>query len=130
MSHTARCAGTRWRSLRSVFRVESPRAAIVFLDRILIMKRDLIRFALIIGAVAAMASSRAAAAQDDGFKSIFDGKTLTGWDGNPEHWSVEDGAITGQATKAQAMKHNTFIIWRQGELDDFELKAEFRLMGG
>jgi len=28
----------------------------------------------------------------DGFKPIFDGKTLAGWDGNPELWSVEDGA--------------------------------------
>ena len=32
----------------------------------------------------------------DGFKPLFDGKTLAGWDGNPELWSVEDGALTGK----------------------------------
>ena len=33
-----------------------------------------------------------------GFKSLFNGKDLTGWDGNPKLWSVKDGAITGQTT--------------------------------
>src|SRR4029079_10388352 len=75
-------------------------------------------------------SPGANAAEDDGFKSIFDGKSLNGWDGDPEHWSLEDGAITGKAEKAKPMKANTFIIWRQGEVDDFELKAEFRIQGG
>ena len=37
-------------------------------------------------------------AQDDGWVSIFDGKTLDKWDGNPEFWRVEDGTITGQTT--------------------------------
>ena len=36
-----------------------------------------------------------AIADDDGFTSIFDGKTLDGWDGNPKLWSVQDGTITG-----------------------------------
>ncbi|HPP53433.1 MAG TPA: hypothetical protein PK777_10810, partial [Thermoguttaceae bacterium] len=35
---------------------------------------------------------------EKGFVSIFDGKTLNGWDGNPELWRVEDGTITGQTT--------------------------------
>jgi hypothetical protein len=30
-----------------------------------------------------------------GFRPLFNGKDLTGWDGNPELWSVEDGAIVG-----------------------------------
>ena len=34
-------------------------------------------------------------AAEEGFKSIFNGNDLTGWDGRPQHWSVEDGAITG-----------------------------------
>ncbi len=72
----------------------------------------------------------AVAADDDGYKSLFDGKTLAGWDGDPEHWSIEDGAITGKAAKAKPMKHNTFIIWRQGELDDFDLTLEYRIFGG
>ena len=36
----------------------------------------------------------------DGWTSIFDGKTLDKWDGNPDFWRVEDGTITGQTTDA------------------------------
>ena len=31
----------------------------------------------------------------EGYVSIFDGKTLDGWDGNPKFWRVADGAIVG-----------------------------------
>ena len=37
-----------------------------------------------------------AAEKEAGFKSLFNGKDLTGWDGNPKLWSVKDGALTGQ----------------------------------
>ena len=70
-------------------------------------------------------------AEDEGFKSIFDGKTLKGWDGNPELWRAEDGAITGQTTPEKPTKGNTFIIWREGStVDDFELKLEYKIVGG
>ncbi|GAG22114.1 unnamed protein product, partial [marine sediment metagenome] len=62
------------------------------------------------------------ASAEDGFESIFDGKTLDGWDGNPKFWRVEDGAITGQTTEENPTDGNTFIIWRHGETTDFELK--------
>lgn len=52
-------------------------------------------------------------ADDDGWQTIFDGKTLDGWDGNPDFWRVEDGTITGQTTAAKPTKGNTFIIWRK-----------------
>ncbi len=55
-------------------------------------------------------SANAFAAEKD-FVSIFDGKTLKGWDGNPELWSVEDGAITGKTNKDKPLKSNSFIIW-------------------
>ena len=70
---------------------------------------------------------QAAAADDEGFRSIFDGKTLEGWDGNPKLWRVEDGLITGETTKENPTKGNTFLIWRGGKPADFELKAEFRM---
>ena len=35
---------------------------------------------------------------DPGFTPIFDGVTLAGWDGDPNFWRVEDGAITGEPT--------------------------------
>jgi type 1 glutamine amidotransferase len=67
---------------------------------------------------------------DDGFKPIFDGKTLNGWDGDPQFWKVEDGAITGQTTSANDLDYNTFIVWLGGDLDDFELTLEYRIMSG
>ena len=77
-----------------------------------------------------VASSGSAAAADDGFESIFDGKTLKNWNGNPKFWSVKDGAITGQTTKANPTRGNTFIIWKGGETGDFELKLQYKLGGG
>ena len=62
-----------------------------------------------------------------GFEPIFDGKTLTNWDGDPAYWKVQDGAIVGETTEANALKENTFIIYRGGEPADFELKVEFRI---
>ena len=56
---------------------------------------------------------------------IFNGKDLTGWDGDPKTWHVKDGAIccSGKAG-------NTWLIWRGGELKDFELRLQFRHLSG
>jgi hypothetical protein len=64
---------------------------------------------------------------DEGFAPIFDGKTLTGWDGDPKYWRVEDGCIVGEITPATIVKRNTFLIWRGGTPGDFELKVEYRI---
>ena len=82
--------------------------------------------ALVILAIAFGNASNA----DEGFKTIFDGKSLKNWDGNPKFWRVEDQAITGQTTSDNPTKGNTFIIWRGGETGDFELKLEYRIIGG
>jgi len=66
-------------------------------------------------------------ADHTGFTQIFDGTSLSGWDGDPAFWKVEGGAIVGQSTAANPVKQNTFIIWRGGEPKDFELKVEFRM---
>jgi hypothetical protein len=68
------------------------------------------------------------AAQD--FVPIFDGKTLSGWDGDPKLWRAENGALVGETTPATIPKQNSFLIWRGGAPADFELKAEYRLTGG
>ena len=75
--------------------------------------------------------------QDDAdWKSLFDGKSLAGWDGDPKFWSVKDGAITGTTTKENPTKGNTFIIYTgdnadnvEKEFGDFELKLTFRIEG-
>ena len=61
-----------------------------------------------------------------GYESIFDG-TLKNWDGDPKIWRVEDNAIVGETTKDNALKLNTFIIYRGDKPKDFELKLEFRM---
>ena len=62
--------------------------------------------------------------------SIFDGKTLEGWDGREGFWTVEDGAITGTTTAENPTKGNTFIIWTGGDVANFELNLKFRIVGG
>ena len=65
----------------------------------------------------------------EGFVSIFDGKSLNGWDGDTNFWRVENGEIVGETTPEKPMKLNSFLIWRGGTVRDFELKLEFRLNG-
>lgn len=61
-----------------------------------------------------------------GMKSLFNGKDLSGWDGDPRLWSVKDGVIHGETAEANAAKGNTFIIWKDGTTKDFELRLSFR----
>jgi hypothetical protein len=63
----------------------------------------------------------------DGYKQIFDGTSLKGWDGDPKFWRVEGGAIVGETTAEKTLTENTFVIWRGGEPADFELKLEYRI---
>ena len=63
-----------------------------------------------------------------GEKKIFNGKDLTGWKGVPEFWSVQDGCITGHTTKEQMVAENTFLVWQEGEVGDFELTCKFKLV--
>ena len=63
-------------------------------------------------------------AQD--FQSIFNGKDLSGWQGDKELRTVKDGVITGVTNKDAPIAHNKFIIW-DGVVKDFTCKALFRL---
>ena len=63
---------------------------------------------LTFAALAALAFNTVAA--EEGFKPLFNGKDLTGWEGRKEHWTVEDGAITGSTSKENPAKGNNFLI--------------------
>jgi hypothetical protein len=65
-----------------------------------------------------------------GEQVLFNGKDLEGWDGNPIHWSVEYGAIVGVNTKENPTKGNTFLIWKGGNLKDFDLTLECKIDSG
>ena len=76
-----------------------------------------------------LAAATFAQAED---RQLFNGKDLTGWEGNPKLWSVENGAITGKtANEGDAkIKHNTFLVWKGGTVDDFELTFKYRIEKG
>ncbi len=67
---------------------------------------------------------------------VFNGTDLTGWEGNKDLWSVQDGAITGITPpdpadpKKGLIKHNTFLVWKGGTVGDFELTFQYRIEKG
>ena len=60
---------------------------------------------------------------------LFDGVTLEGWQGDPVHWHVESGSIVGSIPPGKTLNKNTWLVYRGGELNDFELNLKFRLTG-
>ena len=90
----------------------------------------------IITSVAALLVSVTMHAQDvePGFKSLFNGKDLTGWAGRTNHWAVEDGVITGTTSKENPAKGNNFLIAKQDGtnnliVDDFEIRFSYKFGG-
>jgi hypothetical protein len=67
----------------------------------------------------------AAAFAADGFKPLFNGKNLDGWDGDPRLWSVKDGVIVG-STEGVTLEHNEFLITKQ-TYSNFILRADMKL---
>jgi len=78
-------------------------------------------------ALVALMTGRLWAADEEGFRSIFNGKDLTGWDAKPGWWTVEDGALTAESTPEKPCKKCNYLVWKGGEPADFELTADFRL---
>ena len=61
-------------------------------------------------------------------KKLFDGETLTGWEGDIRHtWSIEDGAIVGGSLD-RSVPRNQFLCTTRA-YGDFELKVKFKLLG-
>jgi hypothetical protein len=79
--------------------------------------------------LSALMAQQIPALDESGFQTIFDGKSLAGWDGDPQFWRVENGAIVGQTAADKQPRQNTFLIWRGGQPADFQLKLQFRLTG-
>ena len=77
-------------------------------------------------AEAPLAAATAAPAEPAGMQELFDGKDLDGWDGDPRLWSVRDGVIHGETTPENVAAGNTFLIWKGGEVGDFDLRLSFR----
>jgi hypothetical protein len=82
--------------------------------------------ALITTTTLAADSQTSAPPEADDMQVLFNGKDLTGWSGDPRLWSVKDGVLRGETTPDTKANGNTFIIWEDGTLKDFELRLSFR----
>lgn len=65
----------------------------------------------------------------EGFVQIFDGRTMTGWNGSTDVWSVVDGALVAESTPERP-SGTTFVFYEDTGLSDFELKLEMKVEGG
>ena len=69
-----------------------------------------------------------AAAEVDGFVSIFDGETLNGWEAMPAKtsgaWTVKDGMIIGDGDKGRG-----YLVFENKKIADLELKFSYRFPG-
>lgn len=88
------------------------------------MIRNLLTFCALAASTSVFAVD--APPEPEGMKVLFNGKDLTGWDGDPRLWSVRDGVIHGETTPENVAKGNTFLIWQDGKPANFELRLSFR----
>lgn len=56
------------------------------------------------------------------WKSLFNGRDLTGWDGQPGAWEVKEGEIRCTGTS----KGKNWLVWRGAEPGDFTLRMQVR----
>lgn len=75
---------------------------------------------LVVGLVTLTASA------EEKFVPLFDGKSLEGWEGDPELWSVKDGVIVGSTKAEKPLKANSFLATKKS-FANFVLKAKFKL---
>lgn len=64
-----------------------------------------------------------------GYVEIFDGKTLKDWNGDPDIWRVENGAIVGEST-VEKPRFNSYISYHGFQAKDFDLKLEIKVEHG
>lgn len=74
-----------------------------------------------------MVLASVATAAEEGFVSLFDGKTFEGWEGNMKVFRIEAGAIVGGSLK-EPVAHNDFLCTKK-EYGDFELRLNAKLVG-
>lgn len=67
--------------------------------------------------------------EDASFISMFNGKDLSGWEGKPGGWRVEDGALTAESTEAEPCQKHHYLYWTGGEPDNFILRYEYKITG-
>lgn len=64
----------------------------------------------------------------DDFVNLFNGRNLAGWNGDPQYWSVEDGAMTGRTDGS--LKKNRFLTWKGATVRNFDLRVQVKVSAG
>jgi hypothetical protein len=78
------------------------------------------------GSAMAEAPSREAPPEPADMKSIFNKMNLSGWEGDARLWTVSQQTIRGETTPENPATGNTFLVWREGTVKDFELRLSYR----
>ena len=89
------------------------------------MFQKFVPLTLLIASTVCFADHHKAPPEGDDMKVIFNGKNLDGWSGDSRLWSVKDGVIHGETTPEVKANGNTFLIWKDGTLEDFDLRLSF-----
>jgi len=79
---------------------------------------------MVLGLVVLGAAALFAAEAEEGFAPIFNGKDLTGWEGDAKLWLVEDGALVG---RSPGIKYNDFLATTK-TYGDFVLRFQVKLV--
>jgi hypothetical protein len=95
------------------------------------MQRQLLNWTvgMALGACLGLTLAARAAGAEEGFVSMFNGKDLTGWEGKPGWWFVQEGTLTCESTQEKPCDKCNYLMWRGGKPGDFELRAEYRFAG-
>jgi pimeloyl-ACP methyl ester carboxylesterase/prenyltransferase beta subunit len=83
-------------------------------------------YAMIITRWTRLLEGRAPVVETAGFRPLFDGKSLDGWEGDTSIWSAGDGMLVG---RSPGLDHNDFLA-TTGDHPDFALSLQFRLING
>jgi len=76
-----------------------------------------------------VASANVSAKPDaEGFVNLLNGRNLNGWSGDPQYWSMEDGALTGKTDGT--LKMNRFITWTGSTVRNFDLRVKVKVSAG
>jgi hypothetical protein len=87
----------------------------------------LLQWSAVVLALSVLGPDRPVGASDEeGFVPLFNGRDLTGWEGDKELWIVEDGMLVG---RSPGIKYNDFLATTR-TYGDFVLRFQVRLIDG
>jgi hypothetical protein len=76
--------------------------------------------------LATLSATAVLSAAGDGFRPLFDGKSLSGWEGDPRLWKAANGVIVG-TTDGVTLDNNSFLVYKTREFANFHLRAKVKL---